>query len=272
MKKILSVLAVVTSCLVFFNSCANFDNSGTSLTLSFKGSDFAGKAERNILSDSHDEAWYFVVNIEGDYKETKMVQFNEDEVAYTITFNRVPVGANVFVQANVYRPNDIGHMHYYSGRSENIKISSGDNFLNLSLNSKKNPSYPGNSQIHAENNDISYENLNCIWASLDFKFDSSIGKYQIYSGYGTQTVISEGLCSRVGDTFYITECVFNEVIVNPEYDNGGYDYNTTNNYTIITEPKERVIDIERSGDPNMPSSFTFYSQNGLVINFSSMYL
>ena len=271
MKKILFSLTVLILGLFFLNSCTNFDDTHTSLTLTFRGSDFAGRTERNITTYSHDEAWYFVVNIGGDYKESKSVYFDDNETIYTIKFNRVPVGVNVFVQANVYRPLDKDHMHYYSGRSEDIKISSGDNFVNINLKNLQVSCNEQTLQIYSQD-EISYEGIPGVGLMLTFYYNEDIGKYRIVNDITTE-VISEGLFSgnMYAGEIYVTECICSAPVLSWYSENSCWNYTDTGNNTIITESKEQVIAVtENSSDPSDPNiiyDFYFKSHNGLEMHF-----
>lgn len=268
MKKFLSVLAVVTSCLVFFNSCANFDNSGTSLTLTFNGRDFIPADERNVTVSSDDAGFYFVVSLSGDYKETKFISFDYNKENYSITFNRVPVGANVTVHANVYRPRDKERMHYYSGTSDRIEISSGENFVNIDLNNL----FISQTYEEGYNPTTSYYNYCSIWPPFDPSlFLYSNGKY-IIKNTSNDNIYSEGTWYRLEDKVYFTEYSYKVISMNEDHMNEEIIYYADENSVsssdtiIVTEPVEKTI------DSDSPISFSkgyagFQSGNGVFFCF-----
>ena len=268
MKKFLSTLTAVTFFLFFFNSCANFDNSGTSLTLTFNGRDFIPADERNVTVSSDDAGFYFVVSLSGDYKETKFISFDYNEENYSITFNRVPVGANVTVHANVYRPRDKEHMHYYSGTSDRIEISSGENFVNIDLNNLQVACEDHTFQIYSSN-DVYYKGTPGVGIMPTFYYNTTEGKYKIVIDT-TGEVLSEGLLSGnmyVGP-IYVTEYICSDPIISWNADNSCWDYISTDSAKIITEPTQQVIPItEMTPDPQIKYEFFFKSRNGLEMRF-----
>ena len=133
MKKIFTLVSffVLLSELI---SCSNL-NEGSSLSLTFNGSDFArNSSARNISVSSEYEGYYLVLNLLGDYTEHKEIPFS-DLGTYTVTFDSIPVGSEVYVEANAYNPNSNEFTHIYKGTSERISVSPGSNTVNLAMKS-----------------------------------------------------------------------------------------------------------------------------------------
>lgn len=76
----------------------------------------------------------------GDYRETKSLQITGSGT-YTIEFNSVPAGSEIYVEANVYNPNAvttpnanrIEPLHIFTGTSGKQTVYAGKNLINLSM-------------------------------------------------------------------------------------------------------------------------------------------
>ena len=207
MKKLWRLLSACAFVLGIV-SCSNFSES-SSLSLTFNGSDFArNSSARNISVSSDYEGYYIVASVLGDYRETKSLKITSGGT-YTIEFNSVPVGSEVYVEANVYKPNseplnDFVFCHAFTGTSEKQTVYAGENIINLSM---KNLYTIGDSVVN-----LSGDYFNNMGA-YTFKGYSN-GKYQVTHD---NTILSEGLWSAsytaeagltAGTVVRIKECAY----------------------------------------------------------------
>ena len=148
MKKIFTLVSffVLLSELI---SCSNL-NESSSLSLTFNGSDFArNSSARNISVNPDYNGYYIVASVLGDYTETKSLQIS-DSGTYTIEFNSVPVGSEIYVEANVYNPNAVTDnganriepLHIFTGTSDKQTVYAGENIINLSMKNLQNYTNP----------------------------------------------------------------------------------------------------------------------------------
>ena len=219
MKKLFGLLSTCFILLVII-SCSNL-NETSSLSLTFNGSDFArNSSARNISVSSDYDGYYLVVNLLSDYNETKTIPFSSIGT-YTITFDYIPVGAEIYVEANAYNPNvqvtpggDIpSFAHVFTGTSSKKIISAGINEINLQMKNLKNVTISETTISSSTDyeNDASTYNGNFIWTGLNMNFYSN-NKYQITNG--NSEIISEGLYTGIpepGNTVTFKECVYKNI-------------------------------------------------------------
>lgn len=116
--------------LCFLASCSLFnspDNSGSvKLTLS-------RSAARN--ADSGSETLYVDVSLKGDYSQTQTIPLPPDATEATAIFDQIKLNATVYIEANVYKKDSASDekIYTYTGKSDTIKIKSGDNNISLTL-------------------------------------------------------------------------------------------------------------------------------------------
>ena len=196
-------------------SCSNFNDESSSLLLTFNGSDFArNSSARNILVTPDYNGYYIVASVLGDYRETKSLKITGNGT-YTIEFDSVPVGSEIYVEANVYNPNvetglnanRIEPLHIFTGTSDKQTVYAGKNLINLSMKNLQN----------YENYDLSLTgNIGEQMGSFHF-YGYSNGKYQaIYKTYNVNTILSEGLWNpsyseeglTAGTVVSIKECAY----------------------------------------------------------------
>lgn len=116
--------------LCFLASCSLFnspDNSGSvKLTLS-------RSAARN--ADSGSETLYVDVSLKGDYSQTQTIPLPPDATEATAIFDQIKLNATVYIEANVYKKDSASDekIYTYTGKSDTIKIKSGENNISLTL-------------------------------------------------------------------------------------------------------------------------------------------
>ena len=215
MKKLFGLLSTCFILLAII-SCSNFNDESSSLSLTFKGSDFArNSSARNISVSSDYEGYYIVASVLGDYRETKSLQITGSGT-YTIEFNSVPAGSKIYVEANVYNPNavteeganSIEPLHIFTGTSGKQTVYAGKNIINLSMKSLQNYT----------TSDVSLTgNIGEQMGSFCF-YGYSNGKYQVtYRTSDGYIILSEGLWSAnypekegltAGTVVSIKECAY----------------------------------------------------------------
>lgn len=189
MKKLFGLLSTCFILLAII-SCSNFNDESSSLSLTFKGSDFArNSSARNISVNPDYSGYYIVASVLGDYRETKSLQIT-DNGTYTIEFNYIPAGSKIYVEANVYNPNavttpnanNIEPLHIFTGTSDKHTVCAGKNRINLSMKNLQGDTTPD--VILGGNGN---ENMGL------FTFNGySNGKYQVTYN---NIILSEGLWS-----------------------------------------------------------------------------
>ena len=257
MKKLFGFLPICFVLLAII-SCSNL-NESSSLSLTFNGSDFVqNTSARNISVNPDYNGYYIVASVLGDYTETKSIQITGGGT-YTIEFNSVPVGANIYVEANVYNPNcneDLNYCHIFTGTSAKQKVSAGENYVNLAMKN-----------LVKEDDLNEYDSISGSYMfgedSIDVEFRKyPNGKYQIKSD-GTDTIISEGLW--IGESGFEegTEFTINEYIYS-YWDSEENDAPVFSGHSILDNYNSQSV---TTGEMN---SFNFNSKNGLKYNFTNI--
>ena len=248
-------------------SCSNL-NENSSLSLTFNGSDFAKSPARNVTVSSDYDGYYLVVNLLGDYKETKTIPFSSIGT-YTITFDYIPVGAEIYVEANAYFPNSEQFTHLYKGKSERISVSPGTNTVNLAMKSlislSEDDTVYSWSMMQFYVGDFS-DSSNSICFFKNGKFVLLHAKPRDGSSTESSVVISEGLWSGNSDAFenggtiQTTEYMYR----NYETSQNGYGMTEVNfgNAVIVTDLITSNIEIIKEDEDSDPS-LSFTSRNGL---------
>ena len=210
MKKLFGLLSACFILLAIV-SCSNL-NESSSLSLTFKGSDFArNSSARNISVDPDYNGYYIVASVLGDYRKTKSLQITGNGT-HTIEFNSIPAGSKIYVEANVYNPNpvkaegenSIEPLHIFTGNSDKQTVYAGKNIINLSME-------------NLQNSDICVRLTGNLGENMEsFIFNGySNGKYQVT--YNGNTILSEGLWSAnytqesgltAGTVVRIKECAY----------------------------------------------------------------
>ena len=266
MKKLFGLLPICFVLLAII-SCSGL-NESSSLSLTFNGSDFVqNTSARNISVSSEYEGYYIVASVLGDYTETKSLQITSGGT-YTIEFNSVPVGANIYVEANVYNPNcneEYNYCHIFTGTSAKQKVAAGENTVNLVMK-KLTENLTGAYETTVSGRSAELPD----GTSLDNAPDLTLyknGKYKLAMG---NSIYSEGLwrCSVLDDnglpavnggaacTLYLTECIYFNVSANTPGDSGG---SQLTNCVIIERPTEKSFSKTEG-----TFMFDFKSESGVV--------
>ena len=270
MKKLFGMLSACFVLLAII-SCSNL-NESSSLSLTFNGSDFARySSARNISVSSDYEGYYIVASVLGDYTETKSLQITGGGT-YTIEFDSVPVGAEVYVRADVYDMDAEKFMHSFTGTSERQKVYAGENSINLSMkNLSKNIAYSDNSTIIKSNTSTKTEEAPYINLNAAMIFFPN-GKYQVVNyNYGNseptaEKVISEGTWSGSFDgsgTIYITECLYKNYTLETGGDMAVINFNEN---VIVENPITQGFEYNLQDTNDMRiEEFTINLLNGLKV-------
>lgn len=239
MKKLFGLLSTCFI-LIAIASCSNL-NESSSLSLTFNGSDFARNSlARNISVSSEYEGYYIVASVLGDYRESKSLQISGSGT-YTIEFDSVPVGLEIYVEANVYKPSGNDYLHAFTGKSQTQTVYAGENIINLSM---KNLQLQNDTTSEEISSSMEYEtdpstyNGDMIWTCFTMHFYSN-NKYQIKT---SDKIISEGIYTGIpesGNTVIFKECAYKN-ISSAEETNGGIDL-TFGNTVIVENPQSSSV-------------------------------
>ena len=196
----------------------------------------------------------------GDYRETKSLKITGSGT-YTIEFDSVPVGSEIYVEANVYNPNvetglnanRIEPLHIFTGTSGKQTVYAGKNLINLSMK---------NLQEYTTDSVSLTGNPNENMGTFEF-YGYSNGKYQvIFETSEVKTILSEGLWSAnytqesgltAGTVVSIKECAY-RTYASADY-NGVQD---PSNLIIAERPVWSSFTVETSynGGPYLPIGAT----------------
>lgn len=206
-----------------FYSCSDLETEGGKVNLSFSSEQLFGS--RNIILPDNQpvlpegyadhNTLYIVVSLRGDYKASQSVVFyymNDYPTSSTFSFDSVPVGSNVYLEANVYGPWMSSYMHMLTGKSSSFTVLAGDNAVAVKMKNLRNPEDPLESFENAAN--CSYGDATTPGDGIKFYPN---GKYCIKVD---GSIVSEGTWTSNGDTYYISECIYKTPVVT-ETVNGG---------------------------------------------------
>lgn len=137
MKKLSFLLFLV---LVFFSGCSGIQNHSSVSSISFKSSDFCRFISNDTNEFLEEKTYKLVIGLHGDYTASKTMLLELNNSDKVIIFDRIPIGSELYTQADIYEcsgktENDITYQekHLYTGKSNNIVISSGDNYIDIKL-------------------------------------------------------------------------------------------------------------------------------------------
>lgn len=272
----LSLLALLLFTFAFY-SCSDVDSStgGGTVAFSFTGQQLLS---RNIAV-SESEGYYLLVSLRGDYTDYRSIAVTDATASYSVTFNSLPLGSSVYLEANVYNPSanpedgDDAYLHIWTGRSDSFTVSQGENKVRLSMkdltanDSEWHVFYDAPLKAFAEN--VYY---NGVDVSENAQRDGSLslygfsnGKYQILLGdEGDKKIVSEGTWSWIteNESIYLTECIYKQVRMSD-------DEFSLSSPVIVTYPTARayVGTKPEYSSYNEMREFTFTSENGLKIKF-----
>ena len=259
MKKFVIPFISMFIILTSFTSCSNFtEEENTSLTLTFNGSDIAKNfTGRTATVNSNYDGYYLVINLLGDYKETKTIPFSETG-SYTITFDSIPVGAEVYIEGNAYCPSSLTYTHIFNGSSGKINILPGDNSINLSMNSLTKNISPSNYDTIDNSYSMMYARLLPFEQSDNKIYFFKNGKFiiQLYDSELGDFTVSEGIWSgsfQEGNTIKMTEYTYRPCRV-------------INEASIILEDSVIISDLETVSmvcTNDFEGYFSFTSKNGM---------
>lgn len=267
MKKLVILFVTFVFMVSGFVSCSNLtEEENSSLTLTFNGSDFSGSSARNINISSDFSDYYLVVNVLGDYKETKKIPFSTVG-DYSVTFDTIPVGSEIYIEANAYNPNvyePVGAdtpsiLHTFTGDSSRQEIHEGDNDVKLQMKNLQTIKFSETKTIPSSPQyESTYQGIQ-LWSSFTLNFYSN-GKYKVLDG--NSKTISEGLYSgnpEVGNTIELKECIYRSISSVIEGQGGGVDLEF-GNPVIVENPQSSSLYM---GEDTYYIQFT----NSLQINF-----
>lgn|GEM_PF-3070837 len=261
-----------------FYSCSDLETEGGKVNLSFDTTSLLGSRNISLSSDGEGNACYIVVSVRGDYNTVQSdliyVDFDNPPTSHSMSFDSVPVGNKVYLDANVYAPWSSEYLHMHTGKSGTILVVSGENSVKIKMTDLTKEDSPVDFTF-AETA-VAYINDNGYPEDVQLSgqmFFYANGKYQLK---GNDGVYSEGIWrySKSSDlssfewdndytyTLYLTECIYSNVKV--------VDMNPViANFVIVEFPEEKSYYLEYDEETAGPRSTTFTSLNGLVYRLGS---
>ena len=261
-----------------FYSCSDLETEGGKVNLSFDTTSLFGSRNISLSSDGEGNACYIVVSVRGDYNTVQSdliyVDFDNPPTSHSMSFDSVPVGNKVYLDANVYAPWSSEYLHMHTGKSGTILVVSGENSVKIKMTdlTKEDSNVTSTFAETA----VAYINDNGYPEDVQLRgqmFFYANGKYQLK---GNDGVYSEGVWrySKSSDlssfewnndytyTLYLTECIYSNVKV--------VDMNPViANFVIVEFPEEKSYYLEYDEEAASPRSTTFTSLNGLVYRLGS---
>lgn len=266
MKKLFRLLSTCFI-LIAIASCSNL-NESSSLSLTFNGSDFARNSlARNISVSSEYEGYYIVASVLGDYRETKSLQISGSGT-YTIEFDSVPVGSEIYVEANVYKPSEYDYLHAFTGKSQTQTVYAGENNVNLVMKNLTN--FETNTTIYCRSAELPNGDFldNCpnLYLYKNGKYKLSMENLIYSEGLWRCSVLDEnGLPDVNGEysfTLYLTEYICFNVSSNASL--GGAQLT---NCVIIERPTEKSFSKDEISNL---FNFSFTSASGVTFWLGSI--
>ena len=231
-----------------FYSCSDLETEGGKVNLSFDTTSLFGSRNISLSSDGENNACYIVVSVRGDYNTVQSdliyVDFDNPPTSHSMSFDSVPVGNKVYLDANVYAPWSSEYLHMHTGKSGTILVVSGENSVKIKMTdlTKEDSAVDFTFAETA----VAYINDNGYPEDVQLSgqmFFYANGKYQLK---GNDGVYSEGVWrySKSSDlssfewnndytyTLYLTECIYSNVKV--------VDMNPViANFVIVEFPEEK---------------------------------
>jgi len=120
-----------------FYSCSDLETEGGKVNLSFDTTSLFGSRNISLSSDGENNACYIVVSVRGDYNTVQSdliyVDFDNPPTSHSMSFDSVPVGNKVYLDANVYAPWSSEYLHMHTGKSGTILVVSGENSVKIKM-------------------------------------------------------------------------------------------------------------------------------------------
>lgn len=218
----------------------------------------------------------------GDYRETKSLKITGSGT-YTIEFNSVPAGSEIYVEANVYKPNAVTKfsansfepLHVFTGTSGKKTVYGGENQINLLMtNLSKDIAYSDDSTITKNITCTKTEEVPYIGLYAEMIFYPN-GKYQIVntnSTTNTKDVISEGIWSgsfEESGIIYITEYIYkNYTLATSDAEGDTINFNEN---VIVENPVTKGFNytLDTTGNNNI-AELTINLLNGLKVTHQTI--
>lgn len=110
-------------------SCSNLETGGT---VTFEISPSLYSNARDVIIPNSDSPFVYIpVILRGDYSASQVISFVRDsDISCRATFDSVPVGSNVYLEANCFLPD--GNW-YYTGTSSSFTVEAGENTVTVKM-------------------------------------------------------------------------------------------------------------------------------------------
>ena len=244
------------------DSCSDLETGGGTVSFEISPSLYSN-ARDAIIQDPEGPLVYIPVILRGDYSASQVISFERDSDRPSncrATFDSVPVGSNVYLEANCFLPDG---SWYYTGTSSSFTVEAGENTVTVKMKEINND---------VENIPISVTSAYCPNPSepsnlvgiegLDTTGNLIIDNDGFFELITNDKSISKGKwrgSATPGGTLYLTEYIYSS-IVPPDPSDPSIQMVYLDNTIIVTSLSEIPVQINSDG------VFSFTLKNGAIIS------
>lgn len=242
-------------------SCSDLETGGT-VTFEFSPSLYSNA--RDAIIQNSDSIVYIPVILRGDYSASQVISFVYDSDPPSncrATFDSVPVGSNVYLEANCFLP---GENWSYTGTSSSFTVEAGENTVTVKMKEINNDvEKTVISVTSAYYPDPINEPTNYVGiGGLDTTGNLIIDNNGFFELITNEVSISKGKwrgAANQGGTLYLTEYIYSS-IVPPDPSDPSIQMVDLDNTIIVTSLSEIPVQIDSDG------YFSFTLKNGAIIS------
>ena len=190
MQKSFFKISAIFICLTILSSCSNlFLDQSSSITMEFEKDtiiELFSKVYINSRNISSFEDADIIVEIKGEYNNKVEKRLSSEFIngndRIVVKFNKIPVGKSINVVVLIIGYNGSNTFNLYSGYSNEFKVTSGLNKVNINLNKMLSPQeLPPNKPVKptepSPENDITISSVTLNWSEIEYA-----NSYEVYFG------------------------------------------------------------------------------------------
>lgn len=241
------------------DSCSDLETGGT-VTFEISPSLYSN-ARDAIIQDPEGPLVYIPVILRGDYSASQVISFARDldiPSNCRATFDSVPVGSNVYLEANCFLPDG---SWYYTGTSSSFTVEAGENTVTVKMKEINNDVenipisvtsayYPDPSQP------TNFVGIGGLDTTGNLIIDND-GFFELMTN---EVSISKGKwrgAATPGGTLYLTEYIYSSIVPPSDLGIQSVELDKT---IIVTSLSEIPVQINSDG------YFSFTLKNGAIIS------
>lgn len=240
-------------------SCSDLETGGT---VTFEISPSLYSNARDVIIPNSDSPFVYIpVILRGDYSASQVISFVRDsDISCRATFDSVPVGSNVYLEANCFLPDGSWS---YTGTSSSFTVEAGENTVTVKMKEINNDVenipisvtsayYPDPSQP------TNFVGIGGLDTTGNLIIDND-GFFELMTN---DVSISKGKwrgSANQGGTLYLTEYIYSS-IVPPDPSDPSIQVVFLDNTIIVTSLSEIPVQINSDG------VFSFTLKNGAIIS------